>query len=276
MIVWLSGSPTASKMKQLLSTQEFRSRVQAFIKQNIRVDLPDSPGLAVLALPRKNAVSFSRPVDPRLPDYPKKRKDAEISLARSLQVHQCSQSCMRFAQTRMVCKRRAPFLLANDDWIDEHGNCGPKRTYGYLNNWCPPILQCLHANHDIKLLTNGTDTKDLAWYITNYSTKKQFATTNASALLAKTYVHNHAEALQTLDLKAMNKKLIQQCGNTLSCEQELSAPEVISYLMGWGDCYISHHFETIQWYTLLRMLKKVYPILNVQMFVTNFPLTKKN
>lgn len=267
MIIWLSGSPTASKMKELLATQEFRSKVQGFIKQNIRADLSNAPGLAVLDLPRKNGVSFSRPVDPRLPDYKKRQQDAEISLARTLQVHQCSQSCMRYAQTRMVCKRRAPFLLADNDWIDEHGNCGPKRTYGFFNNWCPPILQCLRANHDIKLLTNGTDTKDLAWYITLYSTKKQYATTNASALLTKTYIYNRAEALHTHNLKALNKKLIQQCGNTLSREQELSAPEVISYLMGWDDRYISHHFETIQWYSLLQLLKKAYPNLNNQSYV---------
>jgi hypothetical protein len=37
---------------------------------------------------------------------------------------------------------------------------------------------------------------------------------------------------QSCDLTDLNKKLIQRCGNMLSREQELSAPEVISYLMG--------------------------------------------
>ena len=40
----------------------------------------------------------------------------------------------------------------------------------------------------------------------------------------------------------------------LSHEQELSAPEVVSYLMGWGNCYISHHFETIPWFSILSLL----------------------
>jgi hypothetical protein len=35
------------------------------------------------------------------------------------------------------------------------------------------------------------------------------------------------------------------CANTLSQEQELSGPEVMSYIMGWGNHYILHHFETI-------------------------------
>lgn len=63
MIIWLSGSPTTSKMKELLATQEFKLKVQAFIK-NTWADLPDLPGLAVLTLPHQNAVSFSHPVNP--------------------------------------------------------------------------------------------------------------------------------------------------------------------------------------------------------------------
>ena len=55
------------------------------------------------------------------------------------------------------------------------------------------------------------------------------------------------------------KKMVQRCVNTLSREQELSGPEVISYLMGWGDRYISHHFETVPLFPLLNLLKKTFP-----------------
>jgi hypothetical protein len=63
------------------------------------------------------------------------------------------------------------------------------------------------------------------------------------------------------DLTLLNKRLIQRCANTLTRQQELSAPEVVSYLMGWGDRFISHHFETIHWFTVVDLLKKSYPIL---------------
>ena len=31
--------------------------------------------------------------------------------------------------------------------------------------------------------------------------------------------------------------------------------------MGWGDRFISHHFETIYWFAVISALKKTYPIL---------------
>lgn len=270
MIVWLKGSPTLSRMKKLLLDDQFRTRLCSFIQANIRADLRNFYGPAVLALPHKKDVAFSRPIDPRLPDYDKLAQDAEESIARTVQVHQCGLACMRFEKGKMVCKRRAPFQLANHDWVDSSGLWGPRRTYGYFNNWCPAILQCLRANHDIKLLTNGEHTKDLAWYITFYSTKKKVASSNTSALLANTYAFHNASEPSTRDLSSLNKKLIQRCANTLSREQELSGPEVISYLMGWGDRFISHHFEPIPWYPLLNLLKKVFPSLTGKRSTSHF------
>ena len=151
--------------------------------------------------------------------------------------------------------------------MDEHGDWGPKRRYGFLNNFCPSLIQTLRANHDIKLITNGVSTKNLAWYISKYATKPQDLSTNTSALLAKTYAFPPNHNTRTPELSRLNKNLLQRCANTLSREQELSAPQVVSYLMGWGDRFISHHFETIHWYAVVTLLKKCYPVLSGTMYV---------
>ena len=39
--------------------------------------------------------------------------------------------------------------------------------------------------------------------------------------------------------------------------------------MGWGDRFISHHFETIHWYAVVNLLKKCYPILSESMYVSH-------
>lgn len=44
-------------------------------------------------------------------------------------------------------------------------------------------------------------------------------------------------------------------------EKEFSGPEVISYLMGWGDQFMSHHFVPIYWNGVLYALKKTFPSL---------------
>jgi hypothetical protein len=266
MVLWLKGAVTTDTMRERLSTADFREKVKRFISANIHADFSDTHGTAVLSLPQKSRVAFSRPVDPRSPDYDEKRKAAEKEIARTVQVHQCGYSCMKMmCGGRFACKRKAPFPLAADSWIDGNGRWGPRRMFGYLNNWCPEILQSIRANHDIKLITNGMETKDIVFYITNYATKKHLTSSNITPLLAKTFAFNGASAAEgrTTTLSALNKKLMQRCGNMLSREQELSAPEVISYLMDWGDRYISHHFKTIHWYKVSTLLKKTFPVLSV-------------
>ena len=261
MLLWLNGSKTSKEMKECLSSEEFRDCIKAFIDQNIRADFADVHGADISALPRQTNVAFSRPIDPRQPHYEEESREAEKRIARTVQLHRCGPACMRMVNDRLGCKRRAPFALATDNWIDENGDWGPRRTNGYLNSWNPALLQCLRANHDIKLVTNGKETKHIAWYVTHYATKKRKNSSNTSALLAKKLVFRRNGDQHTTHLNAINKKLIQQCANTLSREQELSAPEVVSYLMGWGDRYISHHFETLHWYVVDALLKKTFPVL---------------
>ena len=263
-ILWLHGAPTSDEMKQCLLNEEFQKKVKSFIKSNIRADLHDVPGSSVLSIPRERCVAFSRPIDPRSPNYEETRDNAEKRLARTVQIHQCGQGCMKLFRGRFICKRKAPFPLADDDWIKPDGTWGPKRSYGYFNNWCPSILQCLRANHDIKLITNSIETKDIAWYISHYITKKRKESSNTSALMAKTFAFHPANESRSSDLIATNKLLLQRCANTLSREQELSGPEVVSYIMGWGDRYISHHFVTIPWLTIASALPKTFAVLRRQ------------
>ena len=100
------------------------------------------------------------------------------------------------------------------------------------------------------MITNGIETKDITWYIL--------------ALMAKTFAFHPANESRSSDLIATNKLLLQRCANTLSHEQELSGPEVISYIMGWGNRYISHHFVTIPWLMIASALPKTFAVLRRQ------------
>ena len=261
MLLWLEGAVTTSKMKELLSTEHFRDRITNFLAANISGDIANLDGPSILSLPKDKTAAFSRPVDPRLADYETSAHAAEIATARMVQVHQCTHACLRIIKGRWRCKRRAPFALADAPWINDRGDWGIKRRYGYVNGFCPSLLQAVRCNHDLKLVTNGEETKKIAWYFTNYETKILLHSTNTSALLAKTFRYHRVAESYTSDLHLLNKRLIQRCANTLTREREIGAPEVVSYLMGWGDRFISHHFETIYWFSVISMLKKCYPIL---------------
>lgn len=219
-------------------------------------------GSTTLAIPHQSKVAFSWPVDPCSANYENERKVSEQVLACTVQVHQCGSSCLCYTSTQTFCKCWAPFPLADEAWVDVDGNWGPKQSFGFLNNWNLEILQSLQVNHDIKLLTNRAMTKMIAWYITNYAAKSQHVSFNTSTLLTTTLAFHQKMERKNHNLSNLNKKMIQHCANTLSWDQELSGPEVVSYLMGWGDRYISHHFETVPLFPLVNLLQKQFPELN--------------
>ncbi|KAJ3926681.1 MAG: hypothetical protein NXY57DRAFT_864341, partial [Lentinula lateritia] len=174
------------------------------------------------------------------------------------QLHECTpERCYRKGTTR--CKRRAPWPLSQFDFIDEDGTWGMKRTVGYMNGFNPTILELQFCNNDQKLVTNGDETQDMTYYITTYSTKKRERSTNEGVILAQRLAYHKEQERQNTDHVEVSQKLVMRCATALNRQQELSAPEVVSYLMGWGDRYISHNFTPIYLDGLNGLLRKHYP-----------------
>ena len=55
--------------------------------------------------------------------------------------------------------------------------------------------------------------------------------------------------------------MIYRCFNILNCEAELSGPQIISYLMNWGNCFKSHQYVSVYWDQVASILKQVFPSL---------------
>ncbi|KAJ8590526.1 hypothetical protein M405DRAFT_700228, partial [Rhizopogon salebrosus TDB-379] len=118
------------------------------------------------------------------------------------------------------------------------------------------------CNNDVKILTNGDDTKNLTFYVTAYQTKKQGKNYNISAVMAKGHgfhVERPKDTQYLLGLRDQQRLLLFRVMNAINREQELSAPMVISYLMGWGDTYRSHHYSPIYWSSFVNALRAEHP-----------------
>ena len=102
----------------------------------------------------------------------------------------------------------------------------------------------MHCNNNIKINTNGKDTKDVAFYITTYVTKKQKKTHNLSALMASALAY-HTQNPRYDDIRERNRLLLYRCINVINQEAELSGPQVVSYIMGYGDNYTSHNYAPL-------------------------------
>ena len=85
-----------------------------------------------------------------------------------------------------------------------------------------------------------------------------------SAVMVKSY-KSHLRRISSENyiqgLQNQQQLLLFQVTHAINQQQELSAPMVISYIMGWGDSVHSHHYSPIYWSTFLRALFKSDPSL---------------
>jgi hypothetical protein len=266
LLLWLQNAPSADEMRVLLTTEEFRNKVVAFIRANIRAYLPGlDSAKSVKAIPRDPELAFSRLPDPSSPEYDDELQRSELRLARSEQIHTCKRGRCLCPDKHGVlrCKRKAPFDCAPDDFVLPNGKWGPKRLYEYTNGWHPSILLYVRCNNDAKFLTNGSDTKNITFYITSYATKKQGKCFNLSTVLSQAYAYhmNHLDQKYIDSLRDSQRMLLLRIVHAINREQEISAPMVISYLMGWGDVYKSHNYAPVYWSSFVGALLKYYPTL---------------
>lgn len=259
MLLWLRHSPNSTEMHNLLQSFDFRDRIRTFIKANIRAHIDGLTEDTIRLTPRDSQLPYSRPPDPRNPTWLQDNAQFESRLVRSQQIHTCTRAtCLRVKNRQLSCKRRAPWPRSDEDFVEPNGNWGPKRTVPYINAYCPDLLTSMRCNNDIKLNTNGCETKHIAWYLTAYTTKNQQPTHNTSALLASTMAY-HKDNPKYNDLRQCNKLLLYRCTNVLNRQMELSAPQVVSYLMGWDDTFQLHHYVPLFTTPLLIALKRAFP-----------------
>ncbi|KAI9061025.1 hypothetical protein FKP32DRAFT_1613227 [Trametes sanguinea] len=263
LLVWLANTPSADDLGTLFADEEFRNKVKAYIASNIRAYMPGLESAeSTRAIPKEKDISFNRPVDPFSPSYATDVKVSELRLARAQQVHSCKFKQCLFVNGKgqLVCKRKAPFEYAADDYVEANGRWGPKRLFRFMNAWNPSTLVNVRCNNDIKLLTNGADTKNITFYVSSYASKKQGRNYNMSAVLASGFAYDatHQREQYAKDLRETQRLLVFRLVHAINREQELAAPLVMSYLMGWEDVKTSHTYSPLYWSTFVAALRRAH------------------
>ncbi|KAJ3562467.1 hypothetical protein NP233_g9554 [Leucocoprinus birnbaumii] len=259
LLLWLQNTPTHKELENTLRTVEFRQRIVEYISAMIHADIDELDEQGVKQLPKNPNASYRQPLDPKTPDYLDRLAEREKELARNLQLHSCSTACLKQRDGRLQCKRGAPFDRSDTDWVEPDGRWAPKRHCSMINGYNPPVLTSTHSNNDIKLVTNGPETKDAAWYLTNYETKAQHDSYNTSALIGKRLrepdVSNHNE----LDCEERTKSMLTKSLNMLNRYKEFGSPQMAASLIGLPDRYISHHHVPIYLKGIRTALFKQFP-----------------
>ncbi|KIN94090.1 hypothetical protein M404DRAFT_35391 [Pisolithus tinctorius Marx 270] len=223
MLLWLAGTPDTAEMQCLLQTPTFHEKIWEYIRVNIHAHLDDVTEQDLKTMAQNTQLAYSRPPDPEQDDWDK-----------------CTH------------------LLDEDVYVNERGNWKPKRTLGYINNYCPLILTNLRCNNDIKINTNGEDTKDVTFYVTTYATKKQKKSHNLSVLMASALAYHENDPWYE-DIREQNQLLLYRCINVINREVELSGPQVVSYIMGYGDTFQSHCYAPLYTSVLFTAIRQMFP-----------------
>lgn len=256
-LFWLKNTPDSSKLYALFQDEAFRHRVKTYMSAVIKADLDGFDDRTYQSwkearVPSAPNPSFNRPPDPSDSAFDAKFAKHLRDVVANSQYHTCTRvACQKVDRYgRTYCKRRAPWELSTTDVVRSDGSYAPKRTIANLNNFNETISAYVMCNNDVKLITSGSATNDLAWYLLGYMSKDPLTSYNMSALLANGRLFDEAGARWVegaSDIPKAARALIVRCFNTLTREQEVPAPMVVSYIMGWGDTFKSHSYVSVSW-----------------------------
>lgn len=175
-LLWLLNAPSTDEMETLLKKEHFRERMRAFIGANMRAYLPGFESAdSVRTVPNEVEVAYSRPPNPKHSEYDNLLSDFERRVTRSKNLHTCElhRCLVPNKKGGLVCKRQAPFPIAEEDFFHKDGGWGPKCLYEFMNTWVPALTVNIWCNNDIKLLSNSREMMNVTFYITSYQMKKQ-------------------------------------------------------------------------------------------------------
>ncbi|EIM80172.1 uncharacterized protein STEHIDRAFT_68460, partial [Stereum hirsutum FP-91666 SS1] len=124
-----------------------------------------------------------------------------------------------------------------------------RRLHPWINSYNDVVIFLQRCNMDIKYIGSGVAAKAFAFYVTDYITKPGLPLYLALQALSWAVKQNDAKFIHRPDAPELEIKrsLLTKIVNSMMGRQELSHQQVMSYLVGAGDCYKSHDFRVLYW-----------------------------
>lgn len=135
----------------------------------------------------------------------------------------------------------------------------------------------LKSNTEVKYIGSGQAARDLVFYITDYVTKPSLPVHAGMAALQCAIKKVSERMASNMDgyMSQVNTSAIITAVNSMMGRQEISHPQVMSFLIASSDHYKSHNFCTLNWAQILGYVEKFYrnsdePVLSVNMHMTEY------
>lgn len=277
MLIWLDGNPSPKELREKLRTDaEFKHALFSWLELNICSHLPgtldeelvmDHAELERADLPSPDPRTLSQPC---IADF---ESEDEFELAFQSFVKDLVLTCNWHEHTHTCWKH-----LKNDEPHDD-AHCRMRingqtrslteidpetesillrRLHPRINNFNELVIFLMQCNMDIKYIGSGEAAKALVYYITDYITKQDMPTHVGFSALRYALQRTSREFWSTSDQDTakIDRSVIIKSINALNARQEMSHQQVMSYLVGGGDFYTSHWFQTLKWMDFVRHVIK--------------------
>ncbi|KAJ7779989.1 hypothetical protein B0H16DRAFT_1223810, partial [Mycena metata] len=257
MMVWIAGSLNPNEIKEKAlengGNKEFQDRLIAYLDDTISTSIPEDTQCSDLRTPlAKCHLCATRGPGPGID--PANTLEAEKhdlhNLAERCQRHRHTGTCYKYCKGHdKDC--RFDLDKANETPISvfdpETGEFHLRTLDGLVNNFNETMLRAIRCNMDLKFIGSGPAAKAILYYITDYITKSQLQAHVAyAALEGALHKLGEFDAAED-DLTARAKRMLQRCAHSLIAKQELSAQQVISYLMDFKDHFTNHAYVNLFW-----------------------------
>ncbi|KAF8177146.1 hypothetical protein K438DRAFT_1606696, partial [Mycena galopus ATCC 62051] len=277
MLVWIEGNPSPQELRdRMRSDPQFQGQMFAWLESIISCELPSTTSIVQEPdgplKPPKMPDDWD---DPRLhkepcvaamtddefqPAFAKTVED--LAIKSNWHVHRAT--CFKYLKANEPRNDTTCRMRVNGE-VHAHTHLDPqtdsiilRRLHPRINCYNRLIIFLLRCNMDVKYVGSGEAAKALVHYVTDYVTKSTLAThigLSAVEYAIKRNTEKYAGSageINTID--QINRSLFTKTVMALMSKQELSHQQVMSYLIGGGDCYKSHTFTNVRWGDIDRLI----------------------
>ena len=273
------GLPTLLRDIADPKEEAYRAKVRSFVDDVFTETLDDD-----LANPAAQRCSKSAVIPPEAAENAEwlstSFQEQAYFVASRCQVHQHSATCVKYSfkdavkdggakRGRPLCRFGAPWKLVPETGFTEDGLLHVERNHPMVNRYNQSMGVGLWHNHDISLILTRSKGLSLMWYICNYATKLNAPMWKRLAIASKVLElvrqqqgrleERRGEPVAEEEGRVLAMVLDEtmtfmlKISNRVFSSRELSQPEVLAYLLGFGTDFSSVrswawvHLNSLYW-----------------------------
>lgn len=251
-MLWLEGNlPFPDLVRDMANPdeKEYQSKFRSFVDDVFTETLNESLAREAMKCGKKTTVVEAELVHNTEWLSTEFEREANFVASRC-QVHHHSATCVKYSIKKalkeglakcrtQLCRFRAPWRLVSETGFSDDGLLEVKRDHQMVNRYNQSMAVGLRHNHDVSLILTRKKGLALIHYICNYATKLNAPMWQRLALAAElldlSCQQGRSDNLNTVStIGEETKSFLLRVANRVFTNRELSQPEVLGYLLGFG------------------------------------------